>query len=370
MTKSKWMVAIAVISMVLTFGLTSLAAAQATNPGQANPGAPGSVIVFPKFTRGVTPTTGLARSVFEIGVVCPSDQLAPGGHGCLLPQNYPIKLALDWVCPGTVQKGAASFCQSVDFELHTTLYGKLQFDANGNITAAPDSGDIGQGVITEPSCDNGYLIARVVDSFGRPISFNGLVGESVTRERANSATAWNGYTIQSPQPTGNVLDPGNNSLRFDGTSYLQLTGRFAGDVRYERSAAPTVQTSLILLSLDVRQNNLNPNIQIPVRLYRADESATSSALHFTCWRQVRLTELDGGPFNQTRMGEKGLIVANREAFVASSCPSTTPGCTATGTPITALGWVSTIERGGNSEYGYYLYNQGPLVPTTFYPLGF
>jgi hypothetical protein len=366
MSKSKWMVAVAVISMVLTFGLTSIAAAQV----QANPGAPGSVIVFPKFSRGVTPTSSLARSVFEIGVVCPTDQVVPGGHGCNLPQNFPVKLALDWVCPGSVQKGAASFCQSVDFELHTTLYGKLQFDANGNVTAAPDSGDIGQGVITEPSCDNGYLIARVVDQFGRLISFNGLVGESLTRERANSSTAWNGYTIQALAATGAVIDPGNNAMVFNGTTYAALTGRFSGDVRYERSAAPTVQTSLILLSLDIRQNNFNPNIQIPVRLYRADESSTSSALHFTCWRQVRLTELDGGPFNQTRMGEKGLIVASREAFVAAACAATGAGCTPVGTPITALGWISTIERGGQSEYGYYLYNNGPLIPTTFFPLGF
>ena len=361
MSKSRWVVAAAVVSLMLTFGLVGSASAQFTNPFATNIAAPGSVIVFPKFKTGNAPGTGLAASTFEIGVVCPSDRLVPGGHGCELPQNTPVKLALEWVCPGTVQKGAASFCQSVDFELHTTLFGKLQFDANGNVTAAPDSGDIGQGVITEPSCPQGYLIARVIDVFGRSISFNGLVGEAVVRERANSATAFNGVTFQSPLPTGALTDlNGNGVPDFDGVEYLAGPTRFAGDVRYERSAAPTVITSLIVLSLDVRRNLPNPNILMPVRLYRADESAVSSSLHWTCWRQVRLTELDGGPFNQTRMGEKGLIVSSSPAVIASACSG--PGCGTSGEPVGVLGFVQTIERNGASEYSYYLYGQGFPVP--------
>jgi hypothetical protein len=368
MTKSKWMVAVAVISMVLTFSIAGIASAQLTNPLQANHSAPGSVIVFPKFATGVTPTTNLARSVFEIGVVCPADRQVPGGHGCLDEQGTSIKLALDWVCPGTIQKGASSFCQSVDFELHTTLYGKIQFDANGNVTVAPDSGDVGQGVITEPSCPQGYLIARVVDFAGRPISYNGLIGEVVLRERANSASALAGITFQSPQPTGAVLDnpDGNNALRFDGVSYLMTGAKVTGDVKYDR-ANPQVITSIILLTLDVRQNNDNPNVRLPVRFYRANESSVSTALHFTCWRSTRLAEIDGGPFNQTRMGEKGLFYSTDVARVASACTGT--GCAADGAPITTLGFVQTIERGGQSEYAYSVYGYGPLVPTTFFPLG-
>jgi hypothetical protein len=261
------------------------------------------------------------------------------------------------VCPGTIQKGAASFCQSVDFELHTTLYGKLQFDANGNVTVAPDPGDVGTGVITNPSCPDGYLIARVVDTLGRSISFNGLIGEVVLRERPNTASALAGITIQSPLPTGVPTDiNGNDALDFNGVEYLQIGTRLAGDVRYERSAAPTVITSIILLTLDVRRNNDNPNLRMPVRLYRANESSVSSALHFTCWREQRLTSLDGGPFNQTRMGEKGVIVSTDAARVASACSGI--GCAADGDPVGVLGFVQTIERNGASEYSYYLYQQG------------
>ena len=358
MSKPKW---IAVAAVVLTFSLAGVASAQLTNPNTANHSAPGSVIVFPKFSTGVTPTTLLARSVFEIGVVCPADLQVPGGHGCTLSQNTPVKLALEWVCPGTIQKGAASFCQSVDFELHTTLYGKIQFDANGNVTVAPDSGDVGQGVITEPSCPNGYLIARVVDTIGRSISFNGLIGEVVLRERANSASALAGITIQSPLPTGVPTDiNGNDALDFDGDEYLQVGTRIAGDVKYERSAAPTVITSIVLLNLDVRRNNDNPNIRMPVRLYRANESSVSSALHWTCWREQRLTELDGGPFNQTRMGEKGLIVSTDSARIASACSGV--GCAADGERVGVLGFVQTIERNGASEYAYPLYSQGFPLP--------
>jgi hypothetical protein len=359
------MVALGIIAVLLTFSLAEIASAQ----GLSNHSKPGSLLVFQKFTRGVTPTSGLARSVFEIGVVCPDELLTNFGHGCNLAQNTPIKIALDWVCPGSVQKGASSFCQSVDFELHSTLYGKLQFDANGNVTVAPDSGDIGDNVITEPSCAQGYLLARVVDNFGRAISFNGLVGESVLRERANSASALAAVSFQSPQAPFVLTDiNANGALDFDGVEYLSTTGRIAGDVKYERTAAPTVITSIITLTLDVRQNNDNPNIRMPVRFYTADERPTSTNIHWTCWREQRLTALDGGPLNQTRMGEKGVVASTQGASVASACSGSTGNpCAADGTPVSVIAFIQTIERGGQSEYSYPLYGQGSAIPTIFFP---
>jgi hypothetical protein len=365
------MVATAVLAVVLSFSLAGVASAQVFDPTLTNSEQPGSLIVFPKFSRGfAAPGTGLAASVFEIGVVCPNELLRPGG--CNLNQNFPIKLHLEWVCPGTVQKGGSSFCQSQDFELHTTLFGKIQFDANGRVTVAPDDpGALASGIPT-PSCNEGYLIAWVVNATGNEaISFNGLVGEEVLRERGGSASALNGVTFQSPQPVFQPTDvaPRNSSLDFNGVEYLRAPGRIAGDVRYERLSNPQVLTSVILLTLDVRQNNDNPNVRVPVRLYRADESSFSTSLHFTCWREQRLTEIEGGPFNQARMGEKGLIASVAPAVVANACSGPSGVCTPDGSPVTVLGFVQTIERSGTAEYAYYLYGQGEGVTTTFYPFG-
>ena len=323
-------------AVVLTLSLAGIASAQVA--------APGTAIVFPKFKTGFV-APGLAASTFEIGVVCPEGLLTPSG--CSLPQNIGVKLALEWICPGTVQKGAASFCQSVDFELHTTLFGKLQFDANGNVTVAPDPADVGPNRITNPSCPEGYLIAYVVDTLGRPIKFDGLVGEVVLRERPNTASALAGVTFQAQDMELDAdLKP----------RFLRAPTRIAGDVRYERSAAPTVITSIILLDLNIRRNNDNPNIRMPIGLYRADESRVSTALHWTCWRQVRLTALDGGPFNQTRMGEKGVIASLAPASIASACSGI--GCAPDGEQVGVLAFVQTIERNGASEYAYPLYGQG------------
>jgi hypothetical protein len=332
----------ALAAVVLTLSLAGIASAQIA--AAAPVAAPGTAIVFPKFRTGFV-APGLAASTFEIGVVCPEDNLTPAG--CTLPQGTRIKLALEWICPGTVQKGAASFCQSVDFELHTTLFGKLQFDANGNVTVAPDPADVGSNLITNPSCPEGYLIAYVVDGLGRAIKFDGLVGEVVLRERPNSASALAGVTFQADNL---ALDPDGRVL------FRNTPTRIAGDVRYERSAAPTVITSIILLDLNVRRNNDNPNIRMPIGLYRADESRVSTALHWTCWRQVRLTALDGGPFNQARMGEKGVIASLAPATIASACSGI--GCGADGDQVGVLAFVQTIERNGASEYSYPLYGQG------------
>ncbi|HKY76571.1 MAG TPA: hypothetical protein VJS45_10535 [Acidimicrobiia bacterium] len=374
----RWVSALAFAVMMLTLGP---AAADAQNdrvldPTLHNSEEPGSLIVFPKFHRGRL-GNGLAATTFEIGVVCPVQAAGnASSFGCPFPQGTPVKLKLHWVCPATVQKGAAGFCYSQDFELHTTVHGKVEFDASGRVTVGPF--DLNGGIIPVPECLEGFLIAYVVDTVGRPIIFNGLIGEQVLRLRPGSASAYNGITFQAGLVSRNgstdngvapavvpIVDPGQ-VLRFDGVEYRRAPAQFAGDVRYEKLTAPPTLTFLTLLTLDVRANAFNPNIVAPVNFYRANEVPLSDTLHFTCWRQIRLTDINPN-LTVGRMGPKGMIVSTAPATVAAQC--TGPGCAPVGTPVTVLGIVTTLEDvpGAQREYGYALFGVGPGVDTTFDP---
>jgi hypothetical protein len=353
---------------MLGLSLTGTASAQVlvVDPSLHNSEHPGSVIVFPKFHAGRI-GGGLAATTFEIGVVCPFRARDQFGN-CALPQGFPVKLKLHWVCPAAVQKGAAGFCQAQDFELHTTVNGKLEFDASGRVTVGPF--DLNGGLIPVPSCPEGYLIAYVVDEFGRAIDFDGLIGEEVLRLRPGSASAYNGITFQAGASRNNsvitvvpaILDP--SQLRFDGIQYQRAAAQIAGDVRYEKLTAPPTVTFLTLLTLDIRANNNNPNIVAPVNFYRANEVPLSDSLHFTCWRQIRLTDINPN-LTAGRMGTKGLVVSTAPATVASQCSG--PGCAPAGTPVTVLGIVTTLEDvpGAQREYGYALFGVGAGVDTIF-----
>lgn len=357
-----WVVVFAVA--LLAFGLTPAAAvAQVIDGSLHNSEHPGSVVVFPKFHTGLI-GNGLARTTFELGVVCPPEART-GSGGCRFPQGYDVKIKLHWICPAAVQKGAAGFCQSQDFELHTTVNGKVEFDAAGRVTVGPF--DLNGGRIPIPNCPEGYLIAFVIDEFGNPISFNGLIGEEVLRLRPGSASAYNGITFQSPRPVTTPTDVnGNFALDFDGVEYLRAATQIAADVRYEKLTAPTISTFLTVLTLDIRQNNNNPNVVIPVNFYRANEVPVSDSLHFTCWRQIRLTDINPN-LSAGRMGTKGLVASTGPAVIASQC--TGPGCLPAGTPVTILGIVTTLEDnpGAQREYGYAMYSVGPGFNTTFDP---
>ena len=336
-----------------------------TDPSLTNSEFPGSAIVFPKFHRG-TLANGVAQTTFEIGVVCPNNfgqEIPP------CPQGQAVKIKLHWVCPATVQKGGAGFCQSQDFELHTTVNGKLEFDAAGRVTVGPF--DLNGGIIPIPQCDAGYLIAYVIrPTDDAPISFNGLIGEEVLRLRVGSSSGYNGITFQSPLATGFPTDVNaNGALDFDGLEYKKAPARFAADVRFEKTASPQTLTFLTTLTLDIRQNNNNPNLVAPVNFYRANEVPLSDTVHFTCWREQRLTDINTN-LNQARMGTKGMVVSTGPAVVASPC--TGPGCAAAGTPTTTLAIVTTLEDipGNPREYGYRAYGLGEGVNTTFDPFPF
>src|SRR5262249_18731552 len=141
----------------------SSAIAQVRDPRLNDPSEPGSVIVFPKFIRGAIIVPGdnvKPRTEFEVGVICPKCQICP--HGQM------VKIRFHYVCPSFEGDIIKSFvCKETDFELVTTVNGKLVFNTEG-IGGLP-----GNAISPQAQCVQGYMIAWVIDTSDRPIKFDG-----------------------------------------------------------------------------------------------------------------------------------------------------------------------------------------------------
>jgi len=393
----------------------------------ADPSEPGSVIVFPKFSRftpvnvdGLGPNNQLPRTEIEIGAVCPA------GLTCF--EHQPVKVRFHWVCPGAQSVGSKFVCPETDFDVVLTINGKLAFSADGtalNGNSPP---------VPQPNCDNGYLIGWVIDFSDRPIKFDGLIGDAVLRGPnvnplngpAGLSTAVEGYkaiTIQAAANTNTPVTGGGGlpafqpistvrddpfstlpTLAFDGgvNHYQAITGNLYGDVKFDRTTAggaPTPsnllsETFLILLTLDVRSNQPNYPTFVPLQFYNessagvsgtnpAFERLVSGSTEFLCWTQVQLSQqafqngtLAPNPngidpnLTQTAMTtRKGLVHAGPAVKVPFIGISDTSG------PATLIGLVQTIEgTAANSlferSYIYNMFDDSVPVPTRFLPFPF
>ena len=357
---------------VLTLGLAA--------PGHAtsswNSEQPGSVLVFPKFIRGVINDVLVsgqpvhAITELEISVVCPP------GETC--NQNA-VTLRAHWVCPGSSEN---PICAETSFNLETTVGGTLYFNPEGvtsvlGVIAAAAFPSNATTVIPVPPCDRGYLLVWVIDGAqsGNAIKFDGLIGNAVIREPfpltaqgfTSSARGYNAIPIQAAEflNTGDFTDrDGARDLDFDDSEYRAITGRIYGTVRYENEV-PTVQggrvqTDLTLLTLDVASSRPNPLTTVGLNFYTPDEQFVDAATSFFCWSEQRLTTILGSATVQN-MGRKGLV----ESYFAEQ--QTIFGAV----PVTLLGIIETKEFVVNTfewrDFAYSLFNNGNPVPTTFVP---
>src|SRR5438445_7759870 len=230
---------------------------------------PGSVLVFPKFIRGtftdapVTGETALARTELESSV------MRPKGASC--GANQAVRLRAHWVCPGSPTN---PICAEASFDLKTTVGGTLYFNPEGvtvvlGVVTANAFPSNATTTIPVPPCDRGYLIVWAIDSFGRAIKQDGLIGDAVLRDAPGiendlTARGYNAIAIQAGDGVQNTLDltdlNGNGALDFNGSEYQMVSGNIVGTVRYENSVAPegNVETDLTLLTLDVVTNRPNP----------------------------------------------------------------------------------------------------------------
>ena len=336
---------------LLTLGLAAPAMAQNARSDQ-----PGSVLVFHKFDarNGVNATT--PRSSFEISVTCPDGRQCPEFTDA-------VKLKALWSCPSSQRPRDKRICRATDFELYTTVKGTLWFNpinATGEMspTGSPPA-PIRVPFVPTPACNDGYLVVWVINPLDQPISFNGLIGNAIVRNGANDASSYNALAIQSPAPAGTILSQdANAALAFDGVVYNKVTSNVYGTVRYE-DAATNLQTSLTLLTLDVRANRPNLVTFVPFVFFNENERPISTFHEFICWSEKRLTEIN----RNLNIGFGGL--GAKKGLMESSARATQQN---TNFPFdtfdaTLVGVLQTREGGNARSYAYGLYNDGVGVST-------
>src|SRR5215475_10950360 len=319
---------------------------------------PGSVLVFPKFLRGTVQTeSGVQpRTEIEISIRCPM------GQTCV-DTGQTINLRAHWVCPSD---NVFAPCRETDFNLNRTVHGTLYFNPENVATAT-------NFPVPAPPCNMGYLIVWAVNAIGNPIKFDGLVGDAVIREGPDSASAYNAIPIQavSTVPHLGPISLGvGDSLVFDGLDnhYKALTGNVIGTVRYDRPGTATqgaVETSLTLLTLDVRSSSFNYPTFVNLRFWSPLENLLSTSTAFICWEEVKIVNINSN-LTEAFMGRKGLVESTGAFKIPIAGILDNPG------PVTLLGLVETIEFNIPHDnvvrgYMYSLYNDSTPVPTAFRP---
>jgi hypothetical protein len=316
-----------------------ISVALATNRSQL----PGSVLVFPKFATGKV--SGLPKSAFEISVVCPQ------GASCTASTG--VRLRGHWVCPGV---GTKSICNETNFNLHP-VGGTIK--VNSTVWFNPANLDPKTITVPKPpvGCTQGYLIVWAINEFGQPIKFDGLIGDAVIRQNATAA-AYNAVPIQAVGSHLRVIDTtasdGKIDLNFNDIEYKTLSGTVFGTVRL----GPDIDTSLILLTLDVKSNRPNLTTEVDLEFFnKYGTEVTSPVLlpvELICWTEV--------PLNPTTDG-KLLVRSTRAEKVDFDGIFDTAGA------VTLIGLVRTIDRttGEAREYVYSLFHNGLAVSTVFEP---
>jgi hypothetical protein len=374
----------------------------------ANYTRPGSVIVFPLFIRngGDAAACGtgnvlvdgvcLPRTEIQLGATCPTRFTVPG----LLPpedqsqakfpcfQDVPVRVRFRWVCPGVQDFEHKLICETTGFDVQLTENGKVVFTANNFVL--PDTNQVH---VPSAPCDKGYLIGWVIDDAGRPIKYDGLIGEAVIRNSGTATAAYRGITIQAYGKTtpgsliDRVLDPLGSQrlgLPFLGIPVLEppppdfvastspyrlVTGQVTGDVTFDRpapAAGPGFGTtsSLILLTLDVRSSNPNFPTFVDLDFWNGFEDRLSTTVEFVCWGEFQLSAYN---LTEAFMGtRKGIVQSDEAVKVPILNISDIPGNT------TLLGLVETDEIPANGRVArshiVELYNNGIRYwSTAFFP---
>jgi len=286
-------------------------------------------------------------------------------------------------------------CRETDFDIFTTVFGTVSFNttnqgagnfvivqgSNGNvINATPTaySPTVTATRVPTPPCDEGYLIAWVVDSSDRPIKFDGLIGDAIIRGDDGAPSAYNATPIQAaagiPPLTNNlptVIATAPGALVFNGAVYQAVPSSIAGSLRFEQPAAAAppsteVRTDLTLLTLDVLSNAPNYPTYVELDFFNANEYLISQFHEFICWDQVRLTDIDPFLTVEGMQTRKGLVVSSQAVKTQFAGIADTPG------PVTLLGLVTTdlvstpaAGPASSSAYTYKLFNFSVPQPTAF-----
>jgi hypothetical protein len=333
---------------------------------------PGSVIVFPKFIRdGFDAICGIgnvffdgicrARTEIELGAVCPTrfttgDQNAITHPEFACAKHEPVRVRFRWVCPGSQDTEPKFVCKTRSFDVSLTVDGKVVFTSNG--VRLPDANQVS---VPPAPCERGYLIGWVIDDFGRPKKYDGLIGEATIRESGTATAVYRGIPIQAegtltpgdpvdviPDPLGSMrlgLPFGPGGVH----PYRLITAQVTGDVTFDKSGFDaglgfgTTTTSLILLTLDVRSDSPNFPTQVNLDFWNGFEEKLlpTPSVKFVCWGEFQLSRDIDLRLTQAFMGTRKGIVQSDEAFKTPipGVPDYPPISSAT----TLLGLVQTNE---------------------------
>jgi len=389
---SKW-------ALALVPGLALATPALALAPvNQADLAQPGSVIIFPKFIN--TPAVSvdgnaMPRTEIEVGAVCPV------GASCV--EHQPVKVRFHWVCPA-VENVGSNICLETNFDVNLSIDGKLAFPADG---AVPGTYWVNAPRAPAPPCPRGYLIGWVVDTADRPIKFDGLIGNAVIRNPnlvagpdAGSSTGLSAYAALQIQADPALasgaligttpLNPltGQGQLFFDGAAghYTEITGSFAGDVRFDKTTigvpAPNLlsTTFITFLTLDVLSNLPNNPTFVPLQFWNESlatvsgtnplfEALTSASWEFVCWDQVQLSTINVNLTQAFQGTRKGIVRAGPAIKITNGAPNDGIG------PVTLLGLIETTEGTAANvflerKYNFNVNVTGTPVATAFVPFPF
>jgi hypothetical protein len=323
---------------------------------------PGSVIVFPKFTKGTVIVDGETRpqTEIEVRVRCPS--------GTTCSEDEPVKIRFHWVCPGNSDKASNYVCKEADFDVRLSVNGKASF--NPENPNPPEN-----NVASAAPCPSGYLIGWVINpDTERPIKYDGLTGSAILRDGSGATQSYDAFAIQADRNLADRaeiatdIDPrtGIPALIFDGAAghYQTVVGAIPANLEYNRLTGPLAsgEASLILLTLDVRLNRPNYPTFVDLDFDSGQGVRASTGWNFRCWTEIQHPNIGA---NFTLVGARtrdAVVISGRAAKAPFGGVSDIPG------PVTLLGLVPTNEgRGGRMmDPAYIVQKSDGSKPTTVF----
>ena len=324
---------------------------------------PGSVIVFPKFTKGTAVVGGTTSPRTEIEV----DARCPNGVTC--SEEKPVAVRFHWVCPGSEDADAKYLCKETDFDVAIPIDGKASLNPEDPQLAAKNPG-------ASPPCPSGYLIGWVISpATGKPINFDALTGSAILRDGGGAPQSYRAFAIQADRNLADRaeiatdIDPrtGTPSLVFDGGPghYQPLAGAVPSNLEFHKLSGPLASgAALILLTLDVRANRPNYPTFVDFEFLSADGGRASTGRNFTCWAEIHHPNIDA---NFTLAGARiddVVVLSGKAAKVPFGGISDVPG------PVTLLGLVPAEDGGLTLDPAYLVQKFDSNKPTTvFVPFG-
>jgi hypothetical protein len=322
---------------------------------------PGSVIVFPKFTKGtvVFDRVTKPRTEIEVRARCPS--------GATCTENEPVKIRFHWVCPGNSDMPSSYVCQEADFDISLSVNGKASFN--------PDNANLAENNVGSPApCESGYLIGWVISpGTGRPIKYDGLTGLAILRDDKGVIQSYEAFTIEADRNLTNRaeiatdIDPGTGTraLVFDGGAghYQVVAGTVPQKLEYHRLTGPiaTGEASLILLTLDVRLNRPNYPTFVDLDFRGPDGGPASTAWNFRCWTEIKHPAIDANFTLAGAQNGNAVILGGHAEKVPVGPVSDIPG------PVTLLGLVPVDDgRERRMAPAYVIQKPDTGKPTTVF----